>query len=59
MELRRAARLFALLNMSIFDGYVSVFDSKFFYNRYDSLAGNELGRKVGGYTVEEFLAPPR
>lgn len=32
--LRRAARLFALLNMSIFDGYVSVFDSKFFYNHW-------------------------
>jgi hypothetical protein len=32
----RAARrrLFALLNMAIFDGYVSVFDSKFFYNHW-------------------------
>jgi membrane-associated phospholipid phosphatase len=34
LELRRAARLFALLNMAIFDGYVSVFDSKFFYNHW-------------------------
>lgn len=34
LELRRTARLFALLNMSIFDGYVSVFDSKFFYNHW-------------------------
>jgi hypothetical protein len=34
LELRRAARLFALLNVSIFDGYVSVFDSKFFYNHW-------------------------
>jgi len=34
VELRRAARLFALLNMSIFDGYVSSFDSKFFYNHW-------------------------
>jgi membrane-associated phospholipid phosphatase len=34
MEPRRAARLFALLNMSIFDGYVSSFDSKFFYNHW-------------------------
>jgi membrane-associated phospholipid phosphatase len=34
LDLRRAARLFALLNMGIFDGYVSVFDSKFFYNHW-------------------------
>jgi membrane-associated phospholipid phosphatase len=34
LESRRAARLFALLNMAIFDGYVSVFDSKFFYNHW-------------------------
>ncbi len=34
LQLRRAARLFALLNMAIFDGYVSVFDSKFFYNHW-------------------------
>jgi len=25
--------------------------------RYDSLAGNELGNKVGGYAVEKYLAP--
>jgi hypothetical protein len=31
---RRAVRLFALLNMAIFDGYVSSFDSKFFYNHW-------------------------
>ena len=34
LEPRRAARLFALLNMSIFDGYVSSFDSKFFHNHW-------------------------
>ena len=34
MELRRAARLFALLNVAIFDGYVASFDSKFFYNHW-------------------------
>jgi membrane-associated phospholipid phosphatase len=34
LEPKRAARLFALLNMSIFDGYVSSFDSKFFYNHW-------------------------
>lgn len=34
LELHKAVRLFALLNMSIFDGYVSSFDSKFFYNHW-------------------------
>lgn len=34
IEPQRAVRLFALLNMSIFDGYVSSFDSKFFYNHW-------------------------
>lgn len=29
-----AARLFALLNMAIFDAYVSVFENKFFYNHW-------------------------
>jgi len=29
-----AARLFALLNMSIYDAYVSVFENKFFYNHW-------------------------
>ncbi|MGI9292578.1 MAG: vanadium-dependent haloperoxidase [Pseudomonadales bacterium] len=34
LELAEAARLFALLNMSIFDAYVNVFDNKFFYNHW-------------------------
>lgn len=34
LEPRRATRLFALLNMSVFDSYVSSFDSKFFYNHW-------------------------
>ncbi len=34
LGLRKTARLFALLNMSIFDAYVSVFDNKFFYNHW-------------------------
>lgn len=33
-DVRAAARLFALLNMSIMDGYIGVFDSKFFYNHW-------------------------
>lgn len=33
-DLWTAARLFALLNMSIIDGYITSFDSKFFYNHW-------------------------
>jgi hypothetical protein len=34
LELAAAARMFALLNISIFDSYISVFDNKFFYNHW-------------------------
>jgi membrane-associated phospholipid phosphatase len=34
LGLESSARLFALINMSIFDAYVSVFDNKFFYNHW-------------------------
>ena len=34
LDLWQEARLFALLNMSIFDAYVASFDSKFFYNHW-------------------------
>lgn len=33
-DLWTAARMFALLNMSISDGYISVFENKFFYNHW-------------------------
>jgi PAP2 superfamily len=33
-HLWRAARLFALLNISIYDGYIAVWDSKFEYNHW-------------------------
>jgi membrane-associated phospholipid phosphatase len=33
-ELWTAARLFALLNVSVFDSYVAAFDNKFFYNHW-------------------------
>jgi len=32
--LAKTARLFALLNMSVFDAYISSFDNKFFYNHW-------------------------
>lgn len=34
LELWETARLFALLNMSITDAYISVFENKFFYNHW-------------------------
>ena len=34
LDLWDAARLFALLNVAIIDGYISSFDSKFFYNHW-------------------------
>ena len=34
LDLWDAARLFALLNAAIIDGYISSFDSKFFYNHW-------------------------
>lgn len=34
LGLWEAARLFAMLNMSVFDGYVAVFDSKFHHNHW-------------------------
>ncbi len=33
-DLWKSARLFALLNVSIMDGYIGVFDNKFFYNHW-------------------------
>lgn len=34
LDIRVAARLFALLNVSIFDAYINVFDNKFHYNHW-------------------------
>ena len=34
LDLWAAARMFALLNMSVYDAYVNVFDNKFFYNHW-------------------------
>jgi hypothetical protein len=34
LNLWEASRAFALMNMAIFDAYVSVFDNKFFYNHW-------------------------
>lgn len=104
-DLWDAARLLALINMSVMDAYIVVFENKFFYNhwrpytairwsgddgnpatqadpqwqnthghtyasecalsrvylgihfRYDSLAGNQLGARVGHRAVERYLRP--
>jgi len=34
LDARQAARLFALLNMSIYDAYINVFENKFHYNHW-------------------------
>ena len=34
LELWETARVFALLNMTIYDAYVNVFDNKFYYNHW-------------------------
>ena len=34
LDLWETSRLFALLNMSVFDAYIDVFDNKFFYNHW-------------------------
>ena len=34
LNLWKTARMFALLNMSIYDAYINVFDNKFFYNHW-------------------------
>ncbi len=34
LDLWESTRLFALLNMSVFDAYINVFDNKFFYNHW-------------------------
>ncbi|WP_395374238.1 vanadium-dependent haloperoxidase [Marinicella sp. W31] len=34
LDLWEASRLFALLNMSVFDAYINVFENKFFYNHW-------------------------
>ncbi|GAA5220693.1 vanadium-dependent haloperoxidase [Membranihabitans marinus] len=45
LNLWESARVFALLNMTIFDAYVNVFDNKFFYNHwrpYTAIRGAEM-----------------
>ena len=34
LDLNQAVRLFALLNMSVYDAYINVFDNKFHYNHW-------------------------
>jgi membrane-associated phospholipid phosphatase len=52
LDLHKAARLFALLNMSIFDGYVSSFDSKFFYNHWRPYTAIHWADKDGNPATE-------
>lgn len=48
----RAARLFALLNASVYDAYVNVFDNKFFYNHWRPYTAIRWAAKDGNPRTE-------
>jgi hypothetical protein len=53
-HLWRAARLFALLNVSLFDGYIAVWDAKYEYNHFRPYtAVREAGRDPNPETVPD------
>lgn len=53
LDLPAAARLFALLNMSVFDGYVATFDNKFFYNHWRPYTAIRRASSDGNPATEE------
>ena len=54
LDLWDAARLFALLNMSIFDGYVASFEAKFAYNHWRPYTAIRWGSQDGNpATIED------
>lgn len=53
LGLEEAARLFALLNMSIFDGYVASFDGKFHYNHWRPYTAIRWASHDGNPLTEE------
>lgn len=52
LDLWEAARLFALLNMSIYDAYVNVFDNKFSYNHWRPYTAIRWAAKDGNPETE-------
>ncbi|HSM61147.1 MAG TPA: vanadium-dependent haloperoxidase, partial [Longimicrobiales bacterium] len=53
LGLWEAARLFAVLNMSVFDGYVAVFDSKFHHNHWRPYTAIRWASNDGNPDTEE------
>ncbi|NNF28139.1 MAG: vanadium-dependent haloperoxidase [Gemmatimonadetes bacterium] len=53
LDLWDAARLFALLNASIFDGYVASFDAKFHYNHWRPYTAIRWASNDGNPATEE------
>jgi hypothetical protein len=47
LNLWKATRMFAQLNMNMFDGYVSTFESKFFYNHWRPITAIHEGDNDG------------
>ncbi len=52
LSLHDSARLFALINMSIFDAYINVFDNKFFYNHWRPYTAIRWADKDGNPDTE-------
>lgn len=52
LNLWEAARVFALLNMTIYDAYVNVFDNKFYYNHWRPYTAIRWGGNDGNPDTE-------
>ena len=52
LDIYAAARLFALLNMGIFDAYISSFDNKYFYNHWRPYTAIRWAHKDGNSETE-------
>lgn len=53
LDIWDAARFFALLNMSIYDGYIASFDSKFLYNHWRPYTAIRWAASDGNPNTEE------
>jgi membrane-associated phospholipid phosphatase len=54
-DLWTVARLFALLNMSLYDGYIASFDSKFFYNHWRPYTAIRMAKHDGNPSTRPDL----
>jgi hypothetical protein len=55
LNLWEASRVFALMNMAIFDAYVSVFDNKFFYNHWRPYTAIRWAEHDGNPNTEQEI----